>query len=522
MIFGGVCMPIIMDDELRTVGGRIKWVRRQQNLKIKDFASLLGISANYLSLLEHNNRQPSEELLRKMADYADTSYEWMKTGSALVVDNYEIPDTVQEQPKQPKQARDNRAPNIRLCLCLLKIYCPNLFPDTVCGILGITPEKLDGLMDGTEKYRPGWDKTFEVLAGHLQKTEAEQDAGCLFRAVNEFSRQSERRLFKSFVEDYLDAHVDSTYQRGDVEEPAPDGEPYELPDCTVAVYSADSVCFPADARGKTEHWRFRYMCITSNPDHIQSGKLIGTDLRRYQDVARSLLPKVKPGPKKKEPAQSRHDILIFDNKALYERFAACMAAIQADRESRDDRLAAQQLPTLLLVNLEGDRLLNTQGALPRFAFTTMRDHAAECLGGKPDVLGMPETLAMATPTLWGYKFCFLRSKANQEEPILYLANYLDMAETDTAAEMPDKETVTALLKEAVDSLQVFNGYSSYFFVFRNQALYQTVLKYAHELVAEDSFNNECGHKMNDLQFLLLNQDCTAVQETSGSSVPARP
>ena len=42
MIFGGVCMPIIMDDELRTVGGRIKWVRRQQNLKIKDFASLLG------------------------------------------------------------------------------------------------------------------------------------------------------------------------------------------------------------------------------------------------------------------------------------------------------------------------------------------------------------------------------------------------------------------------------------------------------------------------------------------------
>ena len=75
-------MPIIMDDELRTVGGRIKWVRRQQNLKIKDFASLLGISANYLSLLEHNNRQPSEELLRKMADYADTSYEWMKTGSA--------------------------------------------------------------------------------------------------------------------------------------------------------------------------------------------------------------------------------------------------------------------------------------------------------------------------------------------------------------------------------------------------------------------------------------------------------
>ena len=511
-------MPIIMDDELRTVGGRIKWVRRQQNLKIKDFASLLGISANYLSLLEHNNRQPSEELLRKMADYADTSYEWMKTGSALVVDNYEIPDTVQEQ---PKQARDNRAPNIRLCLCLLKIYCPNLFPDTVCGILGITPEKLDGLMDGTEKYRPGWDKTFEVLAGHLQKTEAEQDAGCLFRAVNEFSRQNERRLFKSFVEDYLDAHVDSTYQRGDVEEPAPDGEPYELPDCTVAVYSADSVCFPADARGKTEHWRFRYMCLTSNPDYIQSGKLTGTDLRRYQDVARGLLPKVKPGPKKKEPAQSRHDILVFDNKTLYERFAACMAAIQADRESRGDRLAAQQLPTLLLVDLEGDRLLNTQGALPRFAFTTMRDHAAECLGGKPDVLGMPEPLTLAAPTLWGYKFCFLRSKANQEEPILYFANYLDMPETDTA-EMPDKETVAALLKEAVDSLQVFDSYSSYFFVFRNQALYQTVLKYAHELVAEDSFNNECGHKMNDLQFLLLNQDCTAVQETSGSSVPARP
>ena len=108
MILGGVCMPIIMDDELRTVGGRIKWVRRQQNLKIKDFASLLGISANYLSLLEHGNRQPSEELLRKIADFAEMSYEWMRTGAMSAVNNYEIPDTVQERPKQPKQARDNR------------------------------------------------------------------------------------------------------------------------------------------------------------------------------------------------------------------------------------------------------------------------------------------------------------------------------------------------------------------------------------------------------------------------------
>jgi predicted transcriptional regulator/transcriptional regulator with XRE-family HTH domain len=55
-----------MADEVQ-IGGRIKRLRRQRSLTQADFAQMLGISASYLNLIEHNRRKVTVNLLFAIA-----------------------------------------------------------------------------------------------------------------------------------------------------------------------------------------------------------------------------------------------------------------------------------------------------------------------------------------------------------------------------------------------------------------------------------------------------------------------
>lgn len=73
-------MSVALNGDALTVGGRIRWVRQNAKSNIKNFAQELGISANYLSILEHGRRPPSDQLLRKIAEVGGASYQWLKDG----------------------------------------------------------------------------------------------------------------------------------------------------------------------------------------------------------------------------------------------------------------------------------------------------------------------------------------------------------------------------------------------------------------------------------------------------------
>jgi len=49
------------------VGQNIKLFRENLGIKQKDLAEQLGVSVNYLSLLEHNNREPSLAFLKRIS-----------------------------------------------------------------------------------------------------------------------------------------------------------------------------------------------------------------------------------------------------------------------------------------------------------------------------------------------------------------------------------------------------------------------------------------------------------------------
>jgi transcriptional regulator with XRE-family HTH domain len=49
------------------LGTAIKLIRTSSGLKQKDVAARLGVTSNYVSLLESGNREPSVSLLKKLA-----------------------------------------------------------------------------------------------------------------------------------------------------------------------------------------------------------------------------------------------------------------------------------------------------------------------------------------------------------------------------------------------------------------------------------------------------------------------
>ena len=116
-------MSVALNGDALTVGGRIRWVRQNAKSIIKNFAQELGISANYLSILEHGRRPPSDQLLRKIAEVGGASYQWLKDGEDAAKED----DAGNTLP----QAQPDQTPDIRLFLRVLQCYQPKIFPETV-------------------------------------------------------------------------------------------------------------------------------------------------------------------------------------------------------------------------------------------------------------------------------------------------------------------------------------------------------------------------------------------------------
>jgi transcriptional regulator with XRE-family HTH domain len=75
------------------LGTAIKLIRTSSGLKQKDIATKLGVTPNYISLVESGNREPSVSLLKKMASILDVPvglfFLWDADDSAASRDNIE-------------------------------------------------------------------------------------------------------------------------------------------------------------------------------------------------------------------------------------------------------------------------------------------------------------------------------------------------------------------------------------------------------------------------------------------------
>lgn len=68
-----------------TLGERVKFVRKNNELNQADFAKRLGISQTHVSKIEKNVENPSETLLKLISIEFGISEEWLKTGTGEMV-----------------------------------------------------------------------------------------------------------------------------------------------------------------------------------------------------------------------------------------------------------------------------------------------------------------------------------------------------------------------------------------------------------------------------------------------------
>ncbi|AQS92095.1 transcriptional regulator [Gluconobacter albidus] len=67
-------------EEAIDIGQRIKKLRRDLGLKQADFVAALDISRSYLSKIESGKEQPGRELLLKIAQEYNLTFDWLISG----------------------------------------------------------------------------------------------------------------------------------------------------------------------------------------------------------------------------------------------------------------------------------------------------------------------------------------------------------------------------------------------------------------------------------------------------------
>ena len=65
-----------------TAGGRIRKVRVDNGMTLRDFSAVVGISPNHLSLVELGDKAPSISILKKVAGAMNIPFDWLRNGAS--------------------------------------------------------------------------------------------------------------------------------------------------------------------------------------------------------------------------------------------------------------------------------------------------------------------------------------------------------------------------------------------------------------------------------------------------------
>lgn len=147
--------------DVNTVGGRIRASRQKSRLNLKQMAEKLEISPNYVSIVERNVKQPSDELLAKIAALTDTPFSWLKKGSDCY---FKEPS---EEDASPEISSSIWHTDIPLFLNLVLHGSPTISKETVTTVLNIDDDVLNDILDGNIEFDPIWEPGLLALVQRL-------------------------------------------------------------------------------------------------------------------------------------------------------------------------------------------------------------------------------------------------------------------------------------------------------------------------------------------------------------------
>lgn len=506
-------MSVAVNSDVLTVGGRIRWVRQNAKFNIKSFAQELGISPNYLSILEHGKRLPSDQLLQKIAEVGRASYQWLKDGEDIAKEDA-ADDTL-------PQNQADQAPDVRLFLRVLQCYQPKIFPETVSYILNVEPDTFTKFMDGEVELNLE-QEGIQMLAKRLDSDKVVREMGAVGRFLTEVNTVNATDNVKKAIKDYLEQLEDGTYTWGEVSsEGAGEDSEYKLPDCTVEINTLTYMGRRKGAQDETTVFRFQYVKEKKGtaPDRLYGCSSKG-DFSRYMEVVNLRLPRLKPGRKSKAPASDKREAFVFSNEVLYERFAECLASIQRDRESRSEGLAVAGLPSLLLLNVnqESASIVRDIQPLPPFAITSARKYLIDFDGDKLVNNILPPQLG-EYPELHAHEYflSFVHGiiEKDRDVPVLYPFYIVDKDQPNVTAELTQesRNEIVSNLQDPVEQRFLNFTIPAVTYVFRDKELYQIFSDCAKTLQEETGPTDGPSTRYQHI-FLLLDEDCKAVMDNA--------
>lgn len=173
-----------LDNE--SVGGRIRQLRKECGQSQQEFAEAIGITGNYLGLIERGARQAAPGLLKKIAAVVDVDYRWLAYG-----------ETPEEAAASQNDTFNNNEADLaavlhpQLYLSIIMQRVPTMTRDILATFLLTTPEVVDRILAGEPvSYDPRWGMSYSVLAQNTDIAALRQD----LRNIDDFLAREEARL----------------------------------------------------------------------------------------------------------------------------------------------------------------------------------------------------------------------------------------------------------------------------------------------------------------------------------------
>lgn len=236
--------------DINTVGGRIRVSRQNLKLNLEGMAERVGISSNYVSIIERNVKKPSDRLLMKIADVTGTSFNWLKNGERGS-------DTRSKtfSSQSPNSVGIHEIANfneVQLLLTIIMQQEPSITKEIVAAVLAVGVDDVEKILSGEIEDNPQWESGLSSLIQRMDIPAVREK----IRGIDDVLRREEKKLadaklFQSF-RDYLSNECKATFKFA--------GQPVEVQDeyrCTLYVLQCVD---------KSERWSILYYPSTLDDD----------------------------------------------------------------------------------------------------------------------------------------------------------------------------------------------------------------------------------------------------------------
>lgn len=183
-----------MSQSTMQLGDRIRKCRISTGFNLNDFARTIGVSPNYMGLVERNKKQPSNRLLVKIAEATNVPTNWLLHGGPLQKTSH---------PAESVLLDDTQSIRLFLQLCLM--YIPECSTDTFSIILSVPKSTVEDILQGNEfEYTVSMENGLSILAQRLDVPAIQplfqKLDGYLERVALEKSADSAALAMKRFIQ----------------------------------------------------------------------------------------------------------------------------------------------------------------------------------------------------------------------------------------------------------------------------------------------------------------------------------